>query len=539
MALAALLAFSFSACGVKPTESGASQSISEQSGESQSPLGAAGKKIYDYEGFIGCGYDVINSPFYQSDYVKLCPIDVEQMSEDGLIYEDVNAFRNTEFFTESGEDIYSYMSSLSVNAGFQAKSLFGGSLKVDFGLDTSSKIDEKVSFVKGSAVLTKVKQYVHFAKLSEKTLRGKYVYDGFREDYLLNEDVSPAELFELYGTHIIFSVSLGGKMDMNFLYTNTAKESSSKMKTSVKAVFEYVSASSSTAMNEDVKRISENSTYKINTYGGKVNVDMTSLEKARENYQEWATTIEDTSYLQLVKAGSLGNKTEMYPIWMLIDVDVPAGATEAEKAAAKIRLDRRNEISAEFDRLLEEAGKKLDNYIKPPVYIKDIYFGAGNNEANAKADLISKTTEKLTIIDSDLNMDAGGKWIYLGYTTTTEADEAIKDLVLHFHRNPDTTIRLNKTDGLYFQTVTGAEYTLRAEYDLNMGAGGDDIFLYYTKDEEAGSPIKGLFVQIIKVTGDLVDQKNWSRVCDWYEPGKKFDLNRNAGGKDIYLWMQR
>lgn len=495
----------------------------------QGALGAPGRKLESYDGFIGCGYDVINSPYYQSDHVKQCALDVDQMAADGLIYEDINAQRNTEFVIEAGEDIYSYMNSLAVHAGVKTNSLFGGSLKVDFGLDTSSKVEGQASFAKGSAILTKVKQNVQVGKTTEQTIREKYVLEGFREDWLLNESVSPTELFENYGTHIMFSVSLGGRLDMSYVYNNIKGDSAKKITASVKASWGAVSGETSTEINESTSYFNENSTLTVSSYGGRVDINMSSFDNAKANYQEWATSIEDSRYLTLIKAGNLASQSEMFPIWMLIDTSVSANASPEEKSAAAQRAKRQAAIHDEYKRLLDEAGTNLEKYVAKDVYIKDIYFGAHSGAANTKADLLSKTAEKLYIIELDFNMSAGGNYIYLGYTVTADPDEAIRDIVLHFHRNPPEKIILEKN---------GASYLLRAEYDLNKGAGGDDIFLFYTKDKAAGDPIKKLDVEIIGVTTNERTGENWSRATDWNEP-KKYDLNRNAGGKDIYLWFQK
>lgn len=486
----------------------------------QGMLGASGKKVYEYEGFLGCGYNVIDSPYYRSEDVRQCVLDVESMAEDGLIYEELNSQTATVFSVEAGETIHSYMNNLAISVGMSTKSLFGGSLKMDFGLDTSSKLDEKKSFAKGSATLTRSKQYVQMSKVSYKTLRNKYIYDAFLEDYLLNNKYSPADLFNNYGTHIMLTVYLGGRLDMCYVYNNTAEESSSDIKTKVEASFSFVEGKSSTDISKKSSSLIDNSSFRVNTYGGKVDVNMTNLDNAKANYSEWAKSVQDAEYQVLIKAGRLDATSEMIPIWMLIDPE-----------ASKANENRYNEILNEFNRQLEEAGKNLGKFqTEPkPVYIKDIYFGAksGSEGALALSDLMSKTSEELTIIQKDLNQNAGGNYIYLGYTTTTNPNEAIRGLSLRFGSDPPNTFNLN-----------GAAYMLRAEYDLNKGAGGNDIFLYYSKDKEAGEPVKALFVEI---NGDSTGKSGsgWSRVGDWQKPKDLYDLNKGAGGDDIFLWMQK
>ncbi len=492
----------------------------EDDGLLQEPLGASGKKVYEYDGFLGYGYNIIDSPYYRSEDVRQCVLDVESMAEDGLIYEERNSQTSTSFSVDSGETIHTYMNNLAVSAGMSTKSLFGGSLKVDFGLETSSKVDENKSFAKGSATLTRTKQYVHMSKISYKTLRSKYVYDSFKEDFLLNENYSPADLFKEFGTHIMLTVYLGGRLDMCYVYNNTQKESAMDISTKVEASFSLVEGRSSTETKEKTTSLVKNSATRIKTYGGRVDINMTSLENAKEHYEEWAKSIQDAEYQVLIKAGRLDSTAEMFPIWMLID---PESSPENKR--------RYEAILAEFNKQLEEAGKNLSKLQKEPqqLYVKDIYIGAktGRNGDLAVSDLLSKTSEPVTIIRKDLNQNAGGDFIYLGYTTTANPDEAIRGLVLRFEEDCPQTM-----------TYNGSLYYKRNEYDLNKGAGGYDIYLYYTKDKNAGNPLKELFVEI---NGDSSGKTGtgWTRVADWQRPESYYDLNKGAGGADIFLWMQR
>jgi len=485
----------------------------------EGPLGASGKKVAEYDGFLGYGYNVIDSPYYRSEDVKQCILDIESMAEDGLVYEELKSQTATSFSIDTGETLHSYMNSLATSAGMSTKSLFGGSLKVDFGLDTSSKVDENKSFSKGSAILTRSKQYVHMSKITYKTLRNKYVYEAFKEDYLLNEKYSPADLFREFGTHIMLTVYLGGRLDMCYVYNNTQKESAMDISTKVEASFSMVEGKSSTDIKEKSSELEKNSFLRINTYGGRVDVNMTTLENAKENYGKWAESIQDAEYQVLIKAGRLDSTAEMFPIWMLIDPE----ASEANKR-------RYEAIMAEFNRQLELAGKNLDQFQKVPqqLYVKEVYIGShtGRGGDLAVSDLLSKTSEVVTIIRKDLNHNAGGDYIYLGYTTTTNPDEAIRGLVLMFKKDIAATL-----------TYNGALYH-KINNDLNKGAGGDDIFLYYSKDKKAGEPVKALFVEI---NGDSSGKSGtgWSRVADYEKPSTHYDLNRNAGGADIYLWMQK
>jgi hypothetical protein len=158
-------------------------------------------------------------------------------------------------------------------------------------------------------------------------------------------------------------------------------------------------------------------------------------------------------------------------------------------------------------------------------YIKDIYYGNGNSRQLAETRLRSKTTEDLTPILKDFNHEAGGDWIFLGYTITSNPNEAIRGLVANNTKSPANTMNWN---GISYQ-----KYNL----DLNNGAGGDYIWLYYTKEADAGPPLRSLFVQLNRDTITSMTGEGWSRVE--FMSGNTPNFNRGTKGAPIYLWMQR
>lgn len=129
-------------------------------------------------------------------------------------------------------------------------------------------------------------------------------------------------------------------------------------------------------------------------------------------------------------------------------------------------------------------------------------------------------------IDCDLNKHAGGYYIYLGYKTTENYDEAIKGLTFRTGKghNDDTFVK----DGIEYKLcpVSGmSAFTndngknKNTKGDLNCKAGGDYIFLYYTKEE---TPQKTALANL---------------YINGYKQGSvgELDMNRKAGGDDLFL----
>ncbi|XP_028980485.2 uncharacterized protein LOC109616528 [Esox lucius] len=116
----------------------------------------------------------------------------------------------------------------------------------------------------------------------------------------------------------------------------------------------------------------------------------------------------------------------------------------------------------------------------------------------------------------DLNEGAGGNYIFLWYKKGSS--------------NPITRLQVTFTDDMQIG-LRNAGYH-QVDKDLNAGAGGDYIHLWYYKGTtEYDNPIVDL-----KVTKDAEDealfyQKGWERLA--------CDLNRKAKGKWIRVWVKK
>ncbi len=75
--------------------------------------------------------------------------------------------------------------------------------------------------------------------------------------------------------------------------------------------------------------------------------------------------------------------------------------------------------------------------------------------------------------------------------------------------------------------------------DLNKDAGGDFIYLCYTKDPSMGKPITGIKV-ILDDEKQVRMPRNYSPLaCSRQDKNGLCDVNREAGGKYIYMFMSR
>lgn len=165
-------------------------------------------------------------------------------------------------------------------------------------------------------------------------------------------------------------------------------------------------------------------------------------------------------------------------------------------------------------------------------YIGKIFIAMGDSVHEALSQLLSYEPDGF--IEVDLNQDAGGDVIYLGYKRVEKARDALTDLAVYEGKKFEPTRRI---------TVDGesVKYTLVSNIDLNKDAGGKYLYLYSTDSNKAGNPIMSLEIKeetdsylkcgIERVT---VRRANGEQYTDEY-----IDLNKGAGGDYLYMIMTR
>ncbi|CAN9499578.1 unnamed protein product [Ophioblennius macclurei] len=127
------------------------------------------------------------------------------------------------------------------------------------------------------------------------------------------------------------------------------------------------------------------------------------------------------------------------------------------------------------------------------------------------------TVQNFTKDETDLNEGAGGKKIYLWYKEETVGEPITR---IQFSYCPDME------KGLY-----RAGYQ-KIEKDLNAGAGGDKIYLWFYKGtKKVDVPIKGLHISTDANDEAQKMKLGWERLT--------CDLNRKTVSNWIYLWVKR
>ena len=169
-------------------------------------------------------------------------------------------------------------------------------------------------------------------------------------------------------------------------------------------------------------------------------------------------------------------------------------------------------------------------------YVTDVVV-IGCEKSNQIASLHSEWERKgYSILKYDLNKDASGWFVYLAYKAEENADpekEYITDLAVKDVGNPSSSYSWNG------RTYYLCKHNDGFNGDLNRGAGGDDVHLFYTKERynlnnHDFNNKKRVIKDFSIVTGN--GNANAKCIC-WEGSSNPADLNRGAGGEYIYVQM--
>lgn len=197
-------------------------------------------------------------------------------------------------------------------------------------------------------------------------------------------------------------------------------------------------------------------------------------------------------------------------------------------------VSEKDQLNAFFYLHIKREGDSPEQ-LKP--YIDKLYIEKGVANGPAAIDKLFDQGAD-SYLEKELNSGTVGHTIYLGYSHTENPDDAITDIRAFHKDDPDKT-KKDKNDVVY---------NLVKNIDLNDGCGfwSDYIYLYYTKDSSAGTPISEIETSSKVVNKDiLADNENESIISATLQTVKKWnsnsysDLNEDAGGDYIYIVMTR
>ncbi len=291
--------------------------------------------------FLGYGIDIINASAITSKNVLMTyPIfNMDKLMDENLLKsnEHYNSFESIEASTiEEFSKNMSTSTSITSGSNVSAKgNIYGvnvsASASLSSGLTTSfTKTSDLVESQYFLEIIAENQSYWLVLQTSEQRYK-ELLSDEFKSD-LYNVSITPAQLFEKYGTHMLTSVAMGGNICMYYtMYsydktttTSNYAEVSSTLKTNVEAAYGGYSAGVGT----------ENSFNKAYTYETVANSYGIHIDKKiisagggsfginneatlYENYYDWQKSLDTYPVVIGIK-----DTNSLYPIWNLIDLNI-------------------------------------------------------------------------------------------------------------------------------------------------------------------------------------------------------------------------
>jgi len=433
---------------------------------------------------VGLGYNLLESPYISPEFM-IVSNKIMDINANEVINRPSTIFGQSTIITENSvSDVYKEFNfKLGLKGGIGA---FSASASTEFS--ESSTDHEECAYSKLYAYFVKNRQSINIAE-------NKYRFtDQFVKD--LNGTMSPKNLFDKYGTHLIKDIFIGGRLELNYTTKKTQKDTNSSIKVDVQASYSFVSGSTSTESKTKTMNLSSRSDLNVRVVGGN-SPAIVGIEDLKETYKSWCASLDDPK--KCAPCG-IAASDGLVPIW-----------TFCKDAA------RSAKIESQFQKL------SADIVLPEDSYIMDIKVVSDKNDNVA----IAKCPPGYKRIEIDLNKGAGGEYIYFCVKRGKRAS-AITNIICE-------SLGSGKSEGTLNVKHNGvtASYN-RNGADLNKGAGGKYMYLLSTKSTSY-NPIRNMTVYMDKET--LPDEWN-GRMC-YVNTTETADLNKGAGGRYIYVAYKR
>lgn len=259
----------------------------------------------------------------------------------------------------------------------------------------------------------------------------------------------------------------------------------------------------------------------------------------KENAKKFVESSDFYSVLiggKYIDASTLGKLTENFPDWVATLRDYPPdiyGVSSINSLVPIWELTDNVERAKELEKYFDESGAILSDWLKEQSkipdkpstkeYIESIIITSDKDKEKAKDDSIYGKKENYERIDKDLNAGAGGDYIYMWYKTTTDPNNALYDIRFTYDN-------FSEIPNIYTKN----------NHDLNEGAGGAYIYMWTSKKPKmpGDKPITAINI----FNGKNADMPSGYKAsqADWYEKGHKSgtaELNRGTKKFGDYIYL--
>ena len=444
------------------------------------------------------GYNAITSPFVSNRYFNYRYKILDDAKLTQADYDIDTASSGSDILYAMSTKASELLKQLNVSASVSYKgALFSGKVATDYGLTSELKENQKlIKYMQNQRV------GMQYLTANDKRLK-ELLTQQFKDDMEQYAATDPERIFNTYGTHLVISYYRGGRAELNFKYNSRSSMTDQMIKASASAAYAGFSGDTTVENKQKAKEVMENSEVRFNSTGGD-NITGSSPEEISKQFPTWVASLKNTSDICAIADFD----KSMLPVWELTD-----------DAKARKRLQ------AKFDELLLAAQKSLEGYDPVPLYVTDLIVVADRN-ANAALAKIPSDYVKVMLNPGtnsaevyDANRGAGGDFIFIAYKLGRDKLQAITDIYADWGKNIGDF------------TWKGHRYQ-KIPVDLNSGAGGNFIYLFYAKanpdDTQFVQEIRGVYgMPYTLPSGGWQWTKNQSEMVD---------MNRGCGSKKPYVY---
>ena len=449
---------------------------------------------------LGSGYDVFEK-FADASKVKAPILDYKMLNSDGLI--EMKNLEQSTFHTTSGTSISQYTSSLGVSVGLQAGYMFfSGSVTTNFSKERYEY--DSYSFATYHCLINKYQLRLP----TDWDAEDLKPYLTSQAKIKLNDPGVPAAtIFGIYGTHVLTGVVVGGRLDYSI--SGRTRDVKTGVSVGIYAEASFSQGLGSGSLNTSVITQQEFNNFEshmekhLEVYGGDSELGQQIISK--NDYDAWINSIPN----KLVFCNYTQNG--LIPVWQFCD-DATRKA-QLEAAYATWATDRAIAV-----------------HPAPRVCILDLIVIPGLAAANP----YTLNNRDYYRLDYDLNAGCGGStpyiWIY--YLPGMENDTTFTPIA--------KVATLDTSDGETLANL-GAGFVVDG-YDLNKGAGGDLIYLAfrrrtgYSDDLVTGLRVTDNSVNEYTFGASGISPTLWHAVTQGPFSANMQDLNEGAGGALIHLY---
>ena len=347
-------------------------------------------EINTRESYLGYGIDIINATGVTSKNIKTTyPI----FSKDAILNETLLKSNEhySNLYTIEAKTMEKFINEMSVSTSVSVGSSvsasgkiegadLGGSVALSAGISNTFKHTHEGTYKQHFLEIIAENQNYTLMLQTQESRYKEILSEEFKKD-LYDPAISPARLFEKYGTHLLTSVTMGGNISMYYtmysLDESTKDEHFNEISTSLKQSADIVysginiGGSSENSFENTFNYLSIAQKHNIQveklitTAGGSGDFGITTEASLFKNYADWQKSLD--SYPVVI---GIKDSNSLYPIWDLIDPSLDSNTYTWTDKNGDLRTGTR--VTQLYSYFQDHGAISLENLynsydIQPPV----------------------------------------------------------------------------------------------------------------------------------------------------------------------------